>query len=698
MSIDYPIERTRNIGIIAHIDAGKTTTTERILFYSGRIHRMGEVHEGTAVTDWMVQERERGITITAAAITTSWKDRVTGEDCQINLIDTPGHIDFTAEVQRSLRVLDGGVVVFDAVAGVEPQSETVWRQADRYQVPRICFVNKMDRVGASFERTCQMIIDRLGAVPLPIQLPLGREDSFRGVIDLFQMKAFIFTDELGANPIIEEIPADLLVEAGAARAQMVERIAETDEDLTMKYLEGEELSNEELYKALRAAVVHNQLVPVLCGSSLRNKGVQLLLDAIVRYLPSPLDVPPIVGTSPDSGEPVVRRPDANEPFSALVFKIVTDPFVGRLAYARVYSGKLTAGSMAFNVNRDRKERVSRLLQMHADKREEIKECEAGDICAIVGLKQTFTGETLCDPNQPVLLETIEFPEPVIKVAVEPKSKGEQDKLTEALLKLAEEDPTFQVNYDDQTGQTVIAGMGELHLDIIVDRLKREFRVQCNVGRPQVAYRETIGRPVRIEGRFVRQSGGRGQYGHVWLTLEPNEPGAGFVFEDKTVGGSVPKEYIPAVQKGVVEAMESGVLAGYPVVDVKVALVDGSFHEVDSSEMAFKIAGSMAFKEGAQKASPILLEPVMKVETVVPEEYVGDIVGNFSSRRGEISGMEPRAGGVQAITARVPLSEMFGYATDIRSMTSGRGTFTMEFDKYSPVSQSITEKVLKSGAA
>ena len=698
MSIDYPIERTRNIGIIAHIDAGKTTTTERILFYSGRIHRMGEVHEGTAVTDWMVQERERGITITAAAITTSWKDRVTGEDCQINLIDTPGHIDFTAEVQRSLRVLDGGVVVFDAVAGVEPQSETVWRQADRYQVPRICFVNKMDRVGASFERTCQMIIDRLGAVPLPIQLPLGREDSFRGVIDLFQMKAFIFTDELGANPIIEEIPADLLVEAGAARAQMVERIAETDEDLTLKYLEGEELSNEELYKALRAAVVHNQLVPVLCGSSLRNKGVQLLLDAIVRYLPSPLDVPPIVGTSPDSGEPVVRRPDANEPFSALVFKIVTDPFVGRLAYARVYSGKLLAGSMAYNVNRDRKERVSRLLQMHADKREEIKECEAGDICAIVGLKQTFTGETLCDPNQPVLLETIEFPEPVIKVAVEPKSKGEQDKLTEALLKLAEEDPTFQVNYDDQTGQTVIAGMGELHLDIIVDRLKREFRVQCNVGRPQVAYRETIGRPVRIEGRFVRQSGGRGQYGHVWLTLEPNEPGAGFVFEDKTVGGSVPKEYIPAVQKGVVEAMESGVLAGYPVVDVKVALVDGSFHEVDSSEMAFKIAGSMAFKEGAQKASPILLEPVMKVETVVPEEYVGDIVGNFSSRRGEISGMEPRAGGVQAITARVPLSEMFGYATDIRSMTSGRGTFTMEFDKYSPVSQSITEKVLKSGAA
>ncbi|MCC6454055.1 MAG: elongation factor G [Caldilineaceae bacterium] len=700
MSLDhaYPIERTRNIGIIAHIDAGKTTTTERILFYSGRIHRMGEVHEGTAVTDWMVQERERGITITASAITTAWKDRVTGEECQINLIDTPGHIDFTAEVQRSLRVMDGGVVVFDAVAGVEPQSETVWRQADRYHVPRICFVNKMDRVGASFERTCQMIVDRLGAVPLPVQLPIGREENFRGMVDLFQMKAYIFSDELGANPTIEEIPADMLEASEAARAQLVERIAETDEELTLKYLEGEELTTEELYAALRQAVRRNELVPVLCGTSLRNKGTPLLLDAIVRYLPSPLDIGSIHGVSPDTGEPVERKPDVDEPFSALVFKIVTDPFVGRLAYARVYSGKLLAGSMAFNVNRDRKERVSRLLQMHADKREEIKECEAGDICAIVGLKQTFTGETLCDPNDPVLLETIEFPEPVIKVAVEPKSKGEQDKLTEALIKLAEEDPTFRVNYDDQTGQTIIAGMGELHLDIIVDRLKREFRVQCNVGRPQVAYRETISRPVRIEGRFVRQSGGRGQYGHVWLTMEPNEPGGGFVFEDKTVGGSVPREYIPAVQKGVAEAMESGVLAGYPVVDVKVALVDGSYHEVDSSEMAFKIAGSMAFKDGAQKASPILLEPIMKVETVVPEDYVGDIVGDFSSRRGEIGGMEPRQGGVQAIIARVPLSEMFGYATDVRSMTSGRGTFTMEFDKYAPVSQSIAEKVIKSGAA
>ncbi len=697
MSVEYPIERTRNIGIIAHIDAGKTTTTERILFYSGRIHRMGETHEGTAVTDWMVQERERGITITAAAITTTWIDRITGEDVQINLIDTPGHIDFTAEVQRSLRVLDGGVVVFDAVAGVEPQSETVWRQADRYQVPRICFVNKMDRVGANFERTCQMIIDRLGATPLPLQLPVGKEDTFRGVVDLITMKAHVFGEDLSAMPSIEDVPDDLRAEAEAAREQLVERIAETDEDLTLKFLEGEEISDEELYAALRRAVISNEVVPVLAGSSLRNKGVQLLLDAIVRYLPSPLDVPPVQGISPRTGEPEQRKPDANEPFSALVFKIVTDPYVGRLAYVRVYSGSLESGSTVYNVNRDRRERIGRLLQMHADKREEIKACDAGDICAIVGLKQSFTGETLCDQNNPILLETIEFPEPVIKVAVEPKSKADQEKLSEALIKLAEEDPTFQVNYDDQTGQTVIAGMGELHLDIIVDRLKREFRVQCNVGRPQVAYRETISRPVRVEGRFVRQSGGRGQYGHVWLEMEPNEPGGGFVFEDKIVGGTVPREYIPAVQKGVAEAMESGVLAGYPVVDVKVALVDGSYHEVDSSEMAFKIAGSMAFKEGAQKASPILLEPIMKVETVVPEDFVGDVVGDISSRRGEIAGMESRAGGVQAISARVPLSEMFGYATDLRSLTSGRGTFTMEFSNYSPVSQSIAEKIVKGSA-
>ncbi len=694
MGIEYPIERTRNIGIIAHIDAGKTTTTERILFYSGRIHRMGEVHEGTAVTDWMVQERERGITITSAAITTTWTDRVTGEDCQINIIDTPGHIDFTAEVQRSLRVLDGGVVVFDAVAGVEPQSETVWRQADRYKVPRICFVNKMDRIGASFERTCQMIIERLGVTPVPIQLPLGREDTFKGVIDLFTMKAFVFGDDLGAKPTIEEIPAEFMAGAVAARATMVERIAESDEDLTMKFLESEEITVEELYTALRSAVVHSKIVPVLCGTALRNKGVQLLLDAIVRYLPSPLDVPAMQGTDPVSGDVILRHADDKEPFSALVFKIMTDPFIGRLAYVRVYSGRLEAGTMVYNANNRRRERIGRLLQMYADKREEIKECSAGDIAAVVGLKQTFTGETLCDPNNEVLLETIEFPEPVVNVAIEPKSKADQDKMTEALIKLAEEDPTFRVRYDDQTGQTVIAGMGELHLDIIVDRMKREFRVQCNVGAPQVAYRETITKHVKIEGRFIRQSGGRGQFGHVWLELEPNPPGTGFIFEDKIVGGVVPREFIPAVQKGVVEAMESGVLAGYPVVDIKVALIDGSYHDVDSSEMAFKIAGSMAFKDGCQKAGPALLEPMMRVEAVAPDEYVGDVLGDLSSRRGTVEGMESRSGKVTAVKGVVPLSEMFGYATTLRSMTSGRGTFSMEFNSYSQVSSSIAEKILK----
>ena len=694
MANEYPIERMRNIGIIAHIDAGKTTTTERILFYSGRIHRMGEVHEGTAVTDWMVQERERGITITAAAITTAWRDRVTGEECQINIIDTPGHIDFTAEVQRSLRVLDGGVVVFDAVAGVEPQSETVWRQADRYQVPRICFVNKMDRVGASFERTIEMIIDRLGANPLPIQLPLGVEDSFRGIIDLFLMKAYSFSDELGASPTVIDIPEEYAEAAAAAREHMIERIAETDDELTMKFLEGEEITNEELYAALRKAVCTNEIVPILCGTALRNKGVQLLLDAVVRYLPSPKDVPPVQGTDPDTGATIERGPNNDEPFAGLVFKIVTDPFVGRLAYIRVYSGVLRSGETVYNSNRGRRERIGRLVRMHADKREDVKEVLAGDIAAIVGPKESYTGETLCDQKQQIMLETIEFPEPVIKVAVEPKSKADQDKLTEALIKLAEEDPTFRVQYDDQTGQTVISGMGELHLDIIVDRLKREFRVQCNVGRPQVAYRETITRQVKIEGRFVRQSGGRGQYGHVWLEMAPNDSGAGFLFEDKIVGGSVPREYITPVQKGIVEAMESGVLAGYPVVDVKVALVDGSYHDVDSSEMAFKIAGSMAFKDGAQKAGPILLEPVMRVETIVPDEYVGDVVGDISSRRGQVEGMDVRSGNVQAVRALVPLAEMFGYATDLRSMTSGRGSFSMQFEKYMPVSQNIAEKVLK----
>jgi len=694
MSIEYPIENTRNIGIIAHIDAGKTTITERVLFYSGRIHRMGEVHEGTAVTDWMVQERERGITITAAAITTVWLDKQSNTEVQINIIDTPGHIDFTAEVQRSLRVLDGGVVVFDAVAGVEPQSETVWRQADRYAVPRICFVNKMDRVGADFERTCQMITDRLGADPLPIQLPIGKEDDFLGVIDLIGMKALYFSDELGAKPTVEEIPAEMLAEAEAARAILVERVAETDEDLTMKFLEGEEITLKELMVGLRKGVIANDLVPVMAGTALRNKGIQPLLDAIVRYLPSPLDVPPVMGTDPQSGEKVARPADVNEPFSALVFKIVTDPFVGRLAYARVYSGRLASGTNVYNVNRDRKERVSRLLQMYADKREEIKECDAGDIAAIVGLKHTFTGETLSAADNPVLLETIEFPDPVIKIAIEPKSKADQDKLTDALIKLAEEDPTFQVAYDEQTGQTVIAGMGELHLDIIVDRLKREFRVQANIGRPQVAYRETISRSTRVEGRFVRQSGGRGQFGHVWLELEPNEPGKGIEFDVAIVGGVVPREFFKPVERGVIEAAESGVLAGYPVVDIKATLVDGSYHDVDSSEVAFKIAGSMAFKAGVQQAKPVLLEPMMRVEATVPEEYVGDAVGDFSSRRGEIEGMEPRGRGVTAVRGLVPLSEMFGYATQLRSMTSGRGTFSMEFEKYSRVSDSVAEKVLK----
>ena len=694
MTIKFPIQKIRNIGIIAHIDAGKTTTTERILFYSGRIHRMGEVHDGNAVTDFMEQERERGITITAAAITTTWKETESGVEHQINIIDTPGHIDFTAEVQRSLRVLDGGVVVFDAVAGVEPQSETVWRQADTYGVPRICFINKMDRTGASFERTCEMIVERLGAVPLPIQLPIGAEDKFVGVIDLFAMKSLLFTDELGANPTIEEIPEDMVDAARAARETLIERIAETDDELTMRFLEGEEISNKELVAALRKAVVTNELVPVLAGTALRNKGVQPLLDAVVRYLPSPLDVPPVTGTNPKTDEEITRAPNTDEPFSALVFKIVTDPYIGRLAYMRVYSGKLAAGTNVYNANRLRRERIGRLMQMHADKREEIEFVEAGDIAAIVGLKQSFTGETLCAADNEILLETIDFPAPVIKVAVEPKSKADQDKMSDGLIKLAEEDPTFQVNYDDQTGQTVISGMGELHLDIIVDRLKREFQVQCNVGRPQVAYRETIKKFTKAEGRFVRQSGGRGQYGHVWLELEPNEPGKGFEFEVKIVGGVVPREYFRAVEKGVKEAMTSGVIAGYPVVDIRVALVDGSYHDVDSSEMAFQIAGSMGFKEGMQKASPILLEPMMEVEAIVPEEYVGDVVGDMSSRRGEIGGMDPRNNGVTAVRGSVPLSEMFGYATSLRSMTSGRGNFTMQFERYAPVSESIAEKVLK----
>ena len=689
-----PLHKIRNIGVIAHIDAGKTTTTERILFYSGRIHRMGEVHEGTAVTDWMAQERERGITITAAAITTNWVDTQTAEEAQINIIDTPGHIDFTAEVQRSLRVLDGGVVVFDAVAGVEPQSETVWRQADTYQVPRICFVNKMDRVGADFERTIEMIVDRLGANPLPIQLPWGAEENFQGVIDLLTMKALRYSDALGARPEVVDIPEELEAAADEARATMIERIAETDDELTLLYLEGEEISNDQLMRALRQAVIGNEIVPILCGTALKNKGVQPLLNAIVRYLPSPVDVPPVVGVDPKTAEEKTRAADPDEAFSALVFKIVTDPFVGRLAYVRVYSGTLLAGSMVYNANKGRRERIGRLLQMHADKREEIHVCRAGDIAAIVGLKQSLTAETLSDQDNEILLETIEFPEPVIRIAVEPKSKADQDKMADGLLRLAEEDPTFQVRYDDQTRQTVISGMGELHLQIIVDRLKREFRVQCNEGRPQVAYRETVTKAVRAEGRFVRQSGGRGQYGHVQIELEPNERGKGFAFENQIVGGVIPKEYIPAVYKGIEEALTSGVLFGYPVIDICATLVDGSYHEVDSSEIAFKIAGSMAFKEGMAKAGPILLEPIMEVEAVIPEEYVGDIVGDFASRRGQVEGIDHRSNGVTSVRALVPLAEMFGYATMLRSMTSGRGTFTMQFNSYQPSSQKVANSMLK----
>lgn len=681
------LDRVRNIGIIAHIDAGKTTTTERVLFYSGRTYRLGNVDEGTTVTDWMEQEKERGITITAAAITTSWKDY------QINLIDTPGHIDFTAEVQRSLRVLDGGVVVFDAVAGVEPQSETVWRQADRYGVPRICFVNKMDRVGANFWRTVDMIRTRLGANPVPVQIPVGREDTFRGLVDLIEMKAVLFTDELGAKPEITEIPAALLDEATAWHDKMVETIAETDDELTLKFLEGERITADEMRAALRRATIANVLVPVLCGSSLRNKGVQPLLDAVVAYLPSPLDIPPVQGTNPTTGESEERLTDDHEPLAALIFKIVADPYVGRLAYVRVYSGSLDASSGVINSTKGRKERIGRLMRMRANQREDLASIKAGDIGAIIGLKQTFTGDTLCDPNAPIVLEAISFPEPVIMIAIEPKTKADQDKMGQALQRLAEEDPTFRVRTDEQTGQLLIAGMGELHLEVLVDRMLREFRVQGKVGRPQVAYRETITRKVKVEGRYVRQSGGRGQYGDVWLELEPLPAGEGFKFEDKTVGGVVPKEYIPAVESGVRESLDNGVLAGYPLVDISVRLVDGSYHEVDSSELAFKIAGSMALREGAQKAGPVLLEPIMKVEVVAPEDYTGDIIGDLSARRGQIEGIDLHSAGLQVVRARVPLAAMFGYATDLRSRTQGRGTFTQEFDHYQPVSAEQAQRII-----
>ncbi|HSB00445.1 MAG TPA: elongation factor G, partial [Anaerolineales bacterium] len=670
------------------IDAGKTTTTERIMFYTGKTHRIGSVDEGTTVTDWMVQERERGITIVSAAVSAEWKGY------QVNIIDTPGHIDFTAEVQRSLRVLDGGVVVFDAVQGVEPQSETVWRQADRYGVPRICFVNKMDRVGASYERTIESIKERLGANPIAMQLPIGFEATFHGAVDLLEEQAIIWEDDLGKEPKIIEIPEELKVQAKEARAFMVERIAELDDALTHKYLEGKTISTEELKAALRKAVIANQAAPVFCGSSLKNKGVQVLLDAVIDYLPSPLEVPPVKGTDVDREEVIELTAKDDAPLSALVFKIVTDPYVGRLAYFRVYSGVLSQGQMVTNTSKGRRERIGRLIRMHADRREDITEVRAGDIGAVLGLKDTFTGDTLCDTKK-ILLESITFPEPVISIAIEPKSSGDQEKMGEALRKLSEEDPTFRVRSDENTGQTIISGMGELHLDILVDRMLREFRVQANVGKPRVAYRESITRAVpKVNYKYAKQSGGHGQYGHVVISLEPGERGSGVIFENKIVGGAIPKEFIPAVQKGVMEAADSGVLAGYPVVDMKVTLFDGSFHEVDSSEMAFKLAGSMAFKEGVQKGSPVLLEPIMKVEVVVPDEYLGDVIGQLNARRGSIQGMEVRPGNAQAVRAFVPLGEMFGYATDLRSATQGRGVSSMEFDHYAPVSQAVAQEILK----
>lgn len=689
MARAYPLERYRNIGIIAHIDAGKTTTTERILFYTGKTHRLGSVDDGTTVTDWMEQERERGITIVSAAVTAEWKGY------QINIIDTPGHIDFTAEVQRSLRVLDGGVVVFDAVQGVEPQSETVWRQADRYGVPRICFANKMDRIGASYERTLESIKQRLGANPIAMQMPIGLESSFQGVVDLMVMKAVYWDDELGREPREADIPTDLKTEAEEHRHTMVERIAELDDNLTVKYLEGKEIGNEELKKALRQAVLTSKAAPVFCGSSLRNKGVQMVLDAVIDYLPSPLDVPPVHGTDPRTDEVVELPPKDDAILSALVFKIVTDPYVGRLAYFRVYSGTVNQGQMVTNSTKGKRERIGRLLRMYADHREDVTEVRAGDIVAALGFKDTFTGDTLCD-NRLVMLENITFPEPVISVAIEPKTSADQARMGEALKKLSEEDPTFRVHSDENTGQTIISGMGELHLDVIVDRMMREFRVQANVGKPRVAYRESITKSVEeVNYKYVKQTGGHGQYGHVVISLEPGERGSGVVFENKVVGGAIPREYIPAVEKGIKEVSESGVMAGYPVVDVKVTLFDGSFHEVDSSEMAFKMAATFAFIEGVRKGGPVLLEPIMKVEAVAPEEFLGDIIGGLNARRATIRGMEMRPGNAQAINATVPLGEMFGYATELRSTTQGRGVFSMEFDHYAPVPETVAHEILNS---
>ncbi len=689
MPREFPLEKTRNIGIMAHIDAGKTTTTERILFYTGKVHKMGETHEGAATMDWMVQEQERGITITSAATTCQWKNH------RINIIDTPGHVDFTVEVERSLRVLDGAVAVFCAVGGVEPQSETVWRQADHYKVPRIAFINKMDRTGADFFRVVDMISDRLAARPVPLQIPIGAEDNFKGMVDLITNKAIIYIDDLGTKSEEDPIPDDLVDLVAEKRQEMIEAVVETDEDLMTRYLEGEEISESEIKAAIRKATCKNIIVPVLCGSAFKNKGVQRLLDSIVDYLPSPLDVDDVKGTIPGTEDVVTRKSSEDEPFAALAFKIMTDPFIGKLCYFRVYSGTLDAGSYVLNSTKGKKERISRILLMHANHRQEVETVYAGDIAAGVGLKFTSTGDTLCSENKPIALESMTFPEPVIDIAIEPKTKNDQDKLSQALQRLAEEDPTFRVSTNEETGQTIIAGMGELHLEIIVDRLLREFRVGANVGNPQVAYRETISKPVRAEGKFIRQSGGRGQYGHCVLAMKPNEPGKGFVFENKIVGGVVPKEYVGPIQAGIEEAMNSGVLAGFPVVDVIVSLVDGSYHEVDSSEMAFKIAGSMGFKDGANKAGPVLLEPVMKVEVVTPDDFLGDVMGDLNSRRGRIEGMSQRPG-AQEVRAIVPLAEMFGYVNQLRSITQGRANYVMTFSHYEQVPASIAEAIIKKG--
>ena len=687
MARGVPLAKTRNIGIIAHIDAGKTTVTERILFYTDKIYKIGEVHEGAATMDWMPQEQERGITITAAATTCFWKDH------RVNIIDTPGHVDFTVEVERSLRVLDGAVVVFDGVAGVEPQSETVWRQADRYSVPRFCFINKLDRTGADFWRCVASIRERLGANAVPIQVPIGQESRFQGVIDLVERKAIFYRDDLGKEIEVTDIPVDLRADADAHRAAMIEAVAELDDELTMKFLEGEELSVDEIRHGLRLGTLQNRIVPVLTGSALKNKGVQPMLDAVVHYLPSPLDVPPVVGRDPRSDAEVVRAVDDQAPFAALAFKIAADPYVGKLAFFRVYSGKLKSGSYVYNASKDRKERIGRIVELHANHREEIAEVSAGDIAAAVGLRETTTGDTLTDPEHPVILESIVFPEPVIEVAIEPRTKADQDKLALALQRLAEEDPTFRVQNDEESGQTLIAGMGELHLDVLVDRMTREFKVAANVGKPQVSYRETIRRQSEGNGRFVRQTGGRGQYGHAVIRLEPGAKGSGYEFVDKIVGGIIPREYIKSVDTGIREALATGVYAGFPMVDVRATLFDGSFHEVDSSEMAFKIAGSMAAKDAVEKADPTILEPVMRVEVVMPEEFMGDVIGDLNSRRGHIEGMDNR-NGTQVVSAFVPLASMFGYVTDLRSVTQGRATSSMEFSHYAEVPQSIAAELVQ----